>query len=56
MWVIYEYWFARMKNISDSKKKKLREAYGLSLIHILEYHEFHFLCNKKRCAGEAHLF
>ena len=28
MWVIYEYWFARMKNISDSKKKKLREAYG----------------------------
>ena len=28
MWVIYEYWFARMKNISDNKKKKLREAYG----------------------------
>ena len=26
--MIYEYWFARMKNISDSKKKKLREAYG----------------------------
>lgn len=24
----YEYWFARMKNISDNKKKKLREAYG----------------------------
>ena len=28
MWVIYEDWFARMKNISDSKKKKLRKAYG----------------------------
>ena len=28
MWVIYEYWFARMKNISDNKKKKLREAYA----------------------------
>ena len=26
--MIYEYWFARMKNISDNKKKKLREAYG----------------------------
>lgn len=26
--MIYEYWFARMKNISDSKKKKLRKAYG----------------------------
>ena len=26
MWVIYEYWFARMKNISDNKKKKLRES------------------------------
>ncbi len=26
--MVYEYWFACIKNISDRKKKKLREAYG----------------------------
>ena len=29
MWVIYEYWFARMKNISDSKKKKTKRGIWL---------------------------
>ncbi len=33
--VIYEYWFARMKNISDSKKKKLKRHMVLGKRDIL---------------------
>ena len=40
--MIYEYWFARMKNISDSKKKKLREAYGSAKeIYYIEETQIH---------------
>ena len=35
MWVIYEYWFARMKNISDNRKKKHKRGIWLCKRDIL---------------------